>query len=192
MLLTLQLDVGFCCLCCWAWCRGDGFATGADTIQRFSIEDPNPFFTELMSKPYRKQVVLSPHFYGQSITNSTLTDWPLWEALTKSWGQHMVRVTEYSCMIAASVLTAWHEPPQTSTVLTYDRDAAFQEQQPCQAACSKGITLTTACSCRCLYCYHETQQLPAATLKVPSSPHLAEYFRGGNVCNPDMLLIAAG
>jgi hypothetical protein len=55
-----------------------------------------------MSKPYRKQVVLSPHFYGQSITNSSLAEWQLWEALTKSWGQHMVRGNggdESNCLV---------------------------------------------------------------------------------------------
>jgi hypothetical protein len=63
------------------------------------VEDPNPFFSELMGKPYRKQVVLAPHFYGQSITNSTLADWQLWEAMTNSWGQHMVgAVQAIGCM----------------------------------------------------------------------------------------------
>uniref|UniRef100_A0A383VWA1 Glycoside hydrolase family 5 domain-containing protein n=1 Tax=Tetradesmus obliquus TaxID=3088 RepID=A0A383VWA1_TETOB len=71
-----------------AW--GDGFATDPELIRRLSLEDANPFFAELLGKPYRKQVVLSPHFYGQSITNSSMAEWQLWEALTRSWGQHMV------------------------------------------------------------------------------------------------------
>jgi hypothetical protein len=96
------------CCCC---CRGDGFATDADLVRRFNVEDPNPFFSELMGKPYRKQVVLSPHFYGQSITNSTLTEWQLWEALTKSWGQHMVGAR---CIMGMPKVVSW---PHTACCL---------------------------------------------------------------------------
>eukprot|EP00878_Enallax_costatus_P046652 GHUV01056898.1.p1 GENE.GHUV01056898.1~~GHUV01056898.1.p1 ORF type:complete len:373 (+),score=85.73 GHUV01056898.1:368-1486(+) len=69
---------------------GDGFATDGNTIGWKHIDDPNPFFKELLSKPYRKQVVLSPHFYGASITNSTVTGWELWNAFSLSWGRLMV------------------------------------------------------------------------------------------------------
>lgn len=73
-------------------CRGDGFATDANLLSWKHIDDPNPFLKELLSKPYRKQVVLSPHFYGASITNSTITDWELWNAFSQSWGHLMVSI----------------------------------------------------------------------------------------------------
>lgn len=36
------------------------------------------------------QVVLSPHYYGVSITGNTLSGPELWDALSHSWGSYMV------------------------------------------------------------------------------------------------------
>ena len=38
-----------------------GFATNQTWIQRRNLSDANAFFTALLDKPYRTQVVLSPH-----------------------------------------------------------------------------------------------------------------------------------
>lgn len=49
---------------------GNGFATDANLIRENGLSDPNPFFKTLMSRPYRRNVVVSPHVYGPSVTNT--------------------------------------------------------------------------------------------------------------------------
>jgi hypothetical protein len=39
---------------------------------------------------YRKRTVLSPHFYGMTVTNNTHTGHALWEKFTQSWGKLQV------------------------------------------------------------------------------------------------------
>lgn len=50
---------------------GNGFITDGPTISSTGISDPNPFFTELMGRPYLNNVVISPHIYGKSIAHIT-------------------------------------------------------------------------------------------------------------------------
>jgi len=47
---------------------GNGFVTKPSIIKEYKISDPRPFFNELLRKPYLKQVVISPHLYGPSIS----------------------------------------------------------------------------------------------------------------------------
>jgi aryl-phospho-beta-D-glucosidase BglC (GH1 family) len=47
---------------------GDGFATDPKVIAEYELSDPNPFFRELLNKPYLNQVVISPHVYPPSVT----------------------------------------------------------------------------------------------------------------------------
>lgn len=42
---------------------GDGLATDSKLIRQRKMQDPNPFFKALLRKPYRHNVVVSPHFY---------------------------------------------------------------------------------------------------------------------------------
>jgi hypothetical protein len=70
--------------------RGDGFVTDADLIRNMRLDDPRPFFKELLTKTYRKRTILSPHFYGMTVTNNTHTGHQLWEMFTKSWGKLQV------------------------------------------------------------------------------------------------------
>jgi hypothetical protein len=72
--------------------RGDGFVTDNDIIRNFRLDDPRPFFRELLTKVYRKRTILSPHFYGMTVTNNTNTGHQLWEKFTQSWGKLQVGV----------------------------------------------------------------------------------------------------
>lgn len=72
--------------------RGDGFVTDGDLIRNLRLDDPRPFFKELLTKMYRKRTVLSPHFYGMTVTNNTHTGHALWEKFTQSWGKLQVGV----------------------------------------------------------------------------------------------------
>ena len=47
---------------------GDGLITDRDTIARTGVSDPNPFFQELLTKPYRRQVVAAVHVYPPVIS----------------------------------------------------------------------------------------------------------------------------
>jgi hypothetical protein len=57
-------------------------------ITQYRLSDPNPFFTVLLTKPYRNQVVISPHVYGPSVTNNYnyITGQGLYGRLTNSFG----------------------------------------------------------------------------------------------------------
>lgn len=59
----------------WASNWGDGFATDVSVLKdrtHGALSDPNPFFTALLdgTKPYAKNVVLSPHVYPPSVADS--------------------------------------------------------------------------------------------------------------------------
>jgi hypothetical protein len=71
--------------------------TDADLIRNMRLDDPRPFFKELMTKTYRKRTVLSPHFYGMTVTNNTHTGHQLWEKFTQSWGKLQVQGTDIVC-----------------------------------------------------------------------------------------------
>lgn len=47
---------------------GDGFATDDQTVKA-GISNPKNFFTQLLSQPVAKQIVISPHLYGPDGTN---------------------------------------------------------------------------------------------------------------------------
>ena len=47
---------------------GDGLITERNTIARTGVSDPNPFFQELLTKPYRRQVVAAVHVYPPVIS----------------------------------------------------------------------------------------------------------------------------
>ena len=47
---------------------GDGFLTDENVIKQTGITDPNPFFKQLLSQPYRRQVIIGVHLYGPSIS----------------------------------------------------------------------------------------------------------------------------
>ena len=51
-----------------AICWGNGFITDPAFIASTGISDPNPFFQELLTRPYAGSVVINPHLYGPSIT----------------------------------------------------------------------------------------------------------------------------
>jgi hypothetical protein len=50
---------------------GDGTCTDPAIIAARGLSDPNPFFTELLQKPYLSQVVIAPHVYPPSISQAT-------------------------------------------------------------------------------------------------------------------------
>ena len=45
-------------------------------IQQKRISDPNPFFTQLLTKPYRRQVIVGVHIYPPSISSVLRTPPP--------------------------------------------------------------------------------------------------------------------
>jgi hypothetical protein len=49
---------------------GNGFVTNPATLTQYGIADPNPFFRELVRKPYVNKVVLGPHCYPPTITGA--------------------------------------------------------------------------------------------------------------------------
>lgn len=49
---------------------GDGFIVDEAYIDEWNISNPNVFLTELLDKPYVKQVVISPHFYCPQVTTA--------------------------------------------------------------------------------------------------------------------------
>ena len=67
--------------------QGNGFITDSAKISSMGVSDPNPFFTELMERPYLKNVVISPHLYGKSIAKIKNFQGPsLYDALNLSVG----------------------------------------------------------------------------------------------------------
>lgn len=62
--------------------------TDPGKIASTGISDPNPFFTQLLTKPFLKNVIIAPHIYGPSITmmSSGYTGQALWDTLTLSVG----------------------------------------------------------------------------------------------------------
>lgn len=66
---------------------GDGFATDNAAVQQ-GISNPKNYFTQLLSKPYINQIVVSPHAYGPNGTNNQgpdhsdqATAWAAWSRL---------------------------------------------------------------------------------------------------------------
>ena len=52
-------------------CWGDGFVTDAGLIAEYGLSDPRPFFNMLLTMPYLDNVVISPHYYGPSVSQAT-------------------------------------------------------------------------------------------------------------------------
>lgn len=48
--------------------QGNGFVTDPTVIAQNGFSDPNPFFQQLMTKPYLNNVIISPHLYGSSVS----------------------------------------------------------------------------------------------------------------------------
>ncbi len=68
--------------------QGNGYTTDPTIIASTGISDPNPFFRQLLAKPYLNNVVISPHLYGPSITKmrTGYTGQALWDTLSHSVG----------------------------------------------------------------------------------------------------------
>lgn len=70
-----------------AICWGNGFITDKKIVAQRGYSDPTSFFTQLMSKKYAGNVVISPHIYGASISHSsTYSGTTLIDALSTSMG----------------------------------------------------------------------------------------------------------
>lgn len=52
-------------------CWGDGFVTDGAVLAQHGLSDPRPFFDELLQKPYLNNVIISPHYYGPSVSGNT-------------------------------------------------------------------------------------------------------------------------
>lgn len=56
---------------------GDGLITDAATISNKKLSDPNPFFQQLLKKPYRRQVIAGVHVYPPSISKVAAVQSPM-------------------------------------------------------------------------------------------------------------------
>jgi aryl-phospho-beta-D-glucosidase BglC (GH1 family) len=65
---------------------GNGFITDRGVISSRGLSDANPFFQQLVRKPYLKSVVLTPHMYPPSITRATFLGTALWQQSRTAWG----------------------------------------------------------------------------------------------------------
>eukprot|EP00775_Hariotina_reticulata_P010875 gene10875-11029_t len=65
---------------------GDGYVTDPKWIQERQLADANGFFQALLQQPYARQVVLAPHLYGVSISESPDVGPKQWEKYALSWG----------------------------------------------------------------------------------------------------------
>jgi aryl-phospho-beta-D-glucosidase BglC (GH1 family) len=67
---------------------GDGFVTDISTIRKYDIDDASVFFERLSTKPYRNNLVISPHLYGPTISRNrdTSSGKELWKRLDLSFG----------------------------------------------------------------------------------------------------------
>lgn len=67
---------------------GDGFVTDPDIVKRFKIDDASEFFERLSIKPYKNNLIISPHLYGPTISNNRVTSSgaALFERLNASFG----------------------------------------------------------------------------------------------------------
>ena len=50
---------------------GDGYVTDPSLIRAAGLSDPNPFFQQLLQKPYFNNVVIAPHYYGPSVSTAS-------------------------------------------------------------------------------------------------------------------------
>lgn len=68
--------------------QGNGLVTDASIIASTGISDPNPFFQEMLSKPYVDQLVAIPHVYGPSVSlaQSGYSGAQLYQMLSNSLG----------------------------------------------------------------------------------------------------------
>ena len=67
---------------------GDGFVTNASLVQKYAIDDASVFFERLSTKPYRNNLVISPHLYGPTISKNHVTSFgkDLHQRLESSFG----------------------------------------------------------------------------------------------------------
>jgi aryl-phospho-beta-D-glucosidase BglC (GH1 family) len=55
----------------WNLNWGDGFVSDDKMVSKHGISDASAFFDQLIRKPYRNNVIISPHIYGPSISKAT-------------------------------------------------------------------------------------------------------------------------
>ncbi len=85
---------------------GNGFITNPATIQQYGLSDPNPFFQELLRRPYLGRVILGPHCYPPSITGATFLGQALHEKLSASFGYLQTKGYCYGGRVQAAAADA--------------------------------------------------------------------------------------
>lgn len=66
---------------------GDGYITDPALQQTDNLDDPRPFFANVLNRTYADRVVLAPHFHAESASGNRLSGAELYNRLGKSWGQ---------------------------------------------------------------------------------------------------------
>ncbi len=104
---------------------GDGFITDKSIIAEEGLSDPNNFFTQLATKPYQKQVVVSPHIYPPSVSKKPSdTGTELYNRLSTSFGYlnktgYCINTTCYKYPVAIGEFGSWFEK-QSNPQADYD------------------------------------------------------------------------
>lgn len=65
---------------------GNGFVVDMRIIRERGISDPNPFFKQLLTRPYNTSAVMTPHIYPPSILKSVYLGKALWEQSEIAFG----------------------------------------------------------------------------------------------------------
>uniref|UniRef100_A0A383VFK3 Glycoside hydrolase family 5 domain-containing protein n=1 Tax=Tetradesmus obliquus TaxID=3088 RepID=A0A383VFK3_TETOB len=65
---------------------GNGFVTDKDTISSRGLSNPTSFFEQVVTRPWVKKAVFSPHLYPPTITMSTWLGKALWEQSNLAFG----------------------------------------------------------------------------------------------------------
>lgn len=101
---------------------GNGFATDSSIISSTGISDPNPFFSQVLTRQYVDQIIIAPHIYPPSVTGATAqSGQALWTLLSQSVGylNQVGYCTSTNCHKFPIVLT------ETGCFLTDPRDLNF-------------------------------------------------------------------
>jgi aryl-phospho-beta-D-glucosidase BglC (GH1 family) len=51
---------------------GDGYVTDREIIKKHDIDDPNNFFQQLVTKPYKTKIIIGPHIYGPTVSKNKI------------------------------------------------------------------------------------------------------------------------
>lgn len=114
---------------------GDGFVTNTQIIKKYSLSDPNDFFRAIINKPYLKNIIISPHMYGPSVSknNRHHKGILLWTRMNESFGylanQGYCTLPQKSCYKFPIVMGEFGSEFITKDDIDHLEDFAFYMQR---------------------------------------------------------------